>query len=232
LVLEYQRTGNEDVFLAIYGPRKRTFTHLANRFHYITEDIKSEMHLVFMKAIVGFKPNCRSFNTYFYTSALNHIRNMIKSKSRNKRTLSDGTDPHDSFLYLDDSIDIDGGSTYHDIISTEGENDRMDVISLIEYVGERSWLLLDIVMDMMGSGKPPLKRKVYESIVPVDGGGSIHDIIGRDTGLSISCYRVVETDFVGEEMRYVIDVSRQKAYDVIVEMVSHFSKDATVTVVV
>lgn len=232
LVLKYQETESDEIFLQIYEPRKKTFEHLAKRFYYVAEDMYSEMQVVFMKSIMGFKPNCRSFNTYFYTSVLNHVRNMIKSQGRNKRTLSDGTDPNDSFLYLDDAIDEDGDMTYHDVISSGDGEDMIDVMHLIEYVEGRSWILLDMVLDMMGSGKPPLKRKTYESSTVICGYYSVEEAVEAHAGIPSSCYRLVDFDVEGDEMKYVIDVSMQKAYDVLVEMVSHLSEGYKTEVVV
>jgi hypothetical protein len=221
LVLEYQKTGDERVFMEIYAPRIPTFEYLAKQFSYICDDMKSEVQLVFMKSIIGFKPHGRMFNTYYYTSVLNHIRNLVKAKKRKKRTLENGEDPSDSFLYLDDSIDHDDGCTFHDIVCGRVDDAlKYDVYDILNVISERSEILFDIAVGMMSTGKQPLKRKTYELTGTLHCEESMDKCLRRMTGIPRDCYKLIDMDVMEREVRCVLDVSRQKAFRELLNVVS------------
>jgi len=220
LVLEYQKTRDDGVFMKIYGPRLDTFRYLSNKYSYVCDDMYSEVQLVFMKAINGYRKGGRSFNTYYYTSVLNHIKNIIKSKTRNKRTTQDGEDPSEHFLYLDDLIDCDSttGSTFHDIITSgEGAAMRPEVKDLLTIISDKSDILFDIAVEMMSTGRQPVRRQRYELTNTLMDGEDIDHCIDRMTGIGRKCYRVVDIDVMEREVRCVVDVSCQKAFGEIID---------------
>jgi DNA-directed RNA polymerase specialized sigma24 family protein len=220
LVLEFQKTRDEGTFLKIYNPRIDTFKYLSNKYSYVCDDMYSEVQLVFMKAINGYRKGGRSFNTYYYTSVLNHIKNINKSKKRNKRTLSNGDDPSEHFLYLDDSVDRESlsGSTFHDIVASgDGDMIRSEVKDLLTIISEKSEILFNVAVDMMATGKQPVRRQVYEFTGTLMDGEDPETCIDRITGIGRKCYRVIELDIMEREIRFVIDVSCQRAFAEIVE---------------
>ncbi len=213
LVLEYQQTRCEETFLKIYLPRIDTFKYLAEKYSYICEDMESEAILVFIKAVNGYRPNNRLFNTYYYTSVLNHIRNILKSKKRNKRTLINGDDPSDHFLYLDDAIDGEEGGTFHDIVSPlDNKSLTPEVRDLLNLISNKSQILFDMAIHMMNTGKRPLRRKKYELVTSMIDGESMSKCLDRMTGISRACYKVIDFDVMGKQVRCVVDVSRQSAF--------------------
>lgn len=228
LVLEYQKTGSEAVLMQVFGPRRETLKFLASKYHYLCEDMESEMLTVFMRAVrkYGRARKAKSFNTYLYTSCLNHVRNMAKAKTRGKRTNMDGVDPEPSFVRLDDTISAyreDGAETYHDIV--EGSESCFNMPELREFmriVESRSWVLLDIMLDTAASGIRCTRRIRYrKSLTGVDE-ESAREAIAEDVGLPREFYKVESCRFREGVFEYEINVSGRKVSDMLREMLEDF----------
>jgi hypothetical protein len=221
LVLEWQKTEDEAIFLSIFEPRKETLKFLAQKYHYVCEDMESEMRTVFMKAMrkYGRAKGAKSFNTYLYTSCLNHIRNMIKAKTRGKRTDMDGTDPEPYFVRLDMSCDDSedrGSSTYHDVI--EGKEccfDKVEIRDYMRIVQSRSWVLLDIMMDTAASGVRRMGSLQYRRSIPHVDNAVAEEEIANDVNLPAKCYETRSWRVRDGILEYNIEVSARNACNVL-----------------
>lgn len=228
LVLEYQKTGDEATLMRVFEPRMETLRFLACKYHYLCEDMESELLTVFMRAVrkYGRAKRAKSFNTYFYTSCLNHVRNMAKAKARGKRTNVNGVNPEPSFVRLDDTISAyheEGAETYHDIV--EGREDCFNMPELREFmriVESRSWVLLDIMLDIAASGIRCTNRVRYRRSLCGVADDDVKKAIAEDVGLPRQFYRIESHEFRGDVFEYEITVSGRKASDLLKEMLENF----------
>jgi hypothetical protein len=196
LVREFQSTGDEKIFLQIYGPRIKTFEHLARRYRYLDEDMESEARTVFIKAVRGYgigRKRMPSFNTYFYTSFLNHVKNIMKAKGRDKRRLIDGSTPESSTVSLDEMTSEDNGpsGSYHEIVASDA--DLVKAVSereAVKRVVGRSWILLDLMMEAAATGIRVVKPKRFSHSVELPRGANMAAAVQKDVGLPEAMYRV------------------------------------------
>ena len=210
LVLMFQKDpGNTYLFQQIYEPRIPTIVYLGRRFAWLVEDVESEINVVFVRSIEKFSRSGRDFNTFFYTNVLNHMRNLLKSKKRQKRTMIDGSDPSMSTVRLDDEIDED--RRYHEIVpSTSDVLSNVSVSEMIECVREESWVLYDIMLEIASNGSPCIKRRAYKNSVEVLENESEASAISRHVGLPSNLYNIEVSSRSGNLLSYEISVSGQK----------------------
>jgi DNA-directed RNA polymerase specialized sigma24 family protein len=221
-VLEYQRTRDPDLMEEIYTRRIPTMRYLAARHQYISDDVESELKCVFVRSVEKYRSGKRSFNTYFYTAVLNHIRNMVKGRKRKKRTVEDGRmNPESVFVRMDDKVDdtIDGG-TYHDTIGSEDSDwsSNVDVRLIANLFNKRSWILADIFVDMVKGACTSSRRRQYSGVTAVIKGSTVEDTISEAVGLSKSMYSLVGYNVVSGMIDYCVEVSSKRCIEYIREV--------------
>lgn len=222
LVLQFQETGDEEILEQIHQNRESTFSFLEGKYSWLDEDIRSEIIVVFIKSVHGYKSGKKSFNTYFFTSVLNHMRNIIKSKSRHKRTPPEGF----YMIHLDESVDDEGsdGSTYHDLIYCPHDNihgwmHSIDIRTFISMAQKQSWILGDMLYEI-ASGKASMNsRMMYFGDVDLEEGEKVRDAISRDSGLPKKFYKVIDFKPSERHIHYHIDVSSRKCISELAGMI-------------
>jgi len=205
-----QNSSNGYLFQQIYEPRIPTITHLSRRFAYLGEDIESEINVVFIKSLEKFKSSSRDFNTFFYTNVLNHMRNMMKSSKRQKRTLLDGSDPSFAMVRLDDGAD-DERSPHDVIASPSNVLSSVSVSEMIEIVRRQSWVLYDIMIEIASYGSPCIKRHIYDGEVEMLDGESEEDAVARNICIPRSIYCIKDLSRNEQSLSFRISVSSQNA---------------------
>jgi len=198
LVLDYQKSGNSDTFLKIYEPRLPTIRYLARRFHGAGDDMQSEVLTVFMRAVRGFGRGTgpkKSFNTYFYTSVLNHIKNLNKSKHREKRTTVDGLSPEDVMVCLDAPILPDGldQCTYHEIIPDRGVRTcNIDLRTAMRKIAESNWVLTDILLEASSGIGRGMKNKIHKRYALAHNVKDPQVVIREDVDMPENSYDILD----------------------------------------
>ena len=217
LVLEYQKTGSADIFLKIYEPRLPTIRYLAKKYHGLTEDMQSEVLTVFMRALRGFG-RCvgpkKSFNTYFYTALLNHVKNLNKSKHREKRTTLDGRDPEEVTTSLDAPISPDGLDmcTYHEIIPDRGiRTCSIDLRTAMRKVAESNWVLTDIMLEASSGVGRGMRTKAHDRFVPAHDVKSPLTVIQDDIGMPENSYTILKWVVKEGVIRYRVEIDGKAA---------------------
>ena len=129
-VIEFQKTGDIELFEKLYQDRIPSLKIWANRFHYLldgNDDMFGELSACFFKAIEKYDKKRGSFNTCLYTFFRNCVRNLRNGKKAKKRK-SFGADPNSLAvkpLSLDYNYSTSDGSTstLKDIIADETAED-------------------------------------------------------------------------------------------------------------
>jgi len=210
LVLLLQKhSSNGYLFQQIYEPRIPTITHLSRRFAYLGEDVESEINVVFVRSIEKFRSSSRDFNTFFYTNVLNHMRNLMKSRKRQKRTLLDGSDPSVATVRLDD--DSEEERSYHDVVASRSSVlSSVSVSEMINIVREESWVLYDIMLEIASHGSPCIKRHIYDGSVEMGEDESEEEAVARNINIPGHLYSIEETSKQGSKLSFCISVSISK----------------------
>lgn len=165
---------------------------------------------MFLRSLRKFRKGGRDFNTFFYTNCLNHMRNLLKAKKRQKRTLIDGSDPAVSMVRLD-SEQFEGEQSLHDVVPSSSDVlSSVSVSEMIESVQEDSWVLYDIMVEIASYGSPCIKRRTYEGSVEVLEGETDEEAIARDVNIPEDLYFVEESSRSGSTVSFTINVSGQK----------------------
>lgn len=217
-ILEYQRTGDYSILDKVYKNRIQTFRFLASRYHYVCEDIESEIKCIFIKAIGKYKKDKKSFNTYFYTSVINHVRNMIKGKCRKKRTVvNNESNPESIFVRFDETIDDGGeGATYHDVIPDLNKDwiNNVDIVQIKNYLSGRSWILEDFFIDLIKGACSPSRRRDYSGSVILNG-MTPEKAIAKDVGIPKKLYVINGFSVSDDVMTYCVAVSSKRCIEMV-----------------
>ena len=224
LVREFQSTGDEKVFLQIYEPRLPTFQHLAKRYRYLGEDMESEVRTVFVRAVRGYgvgRKSAPSFNTYFYTSFLNHVKNIMKAKSRDKRRLIDGSDPEASTVSLDESTGQhkNESQTYHEVVGS-GVN-MFRAISMrdpIRRVGRQSWILLDFMLEAAATGIRSVRSRQFSRKIRLTGRRRLEAAVREDVGLPETAYHIDKMESIKRRASYTVTVNGKAVTDLLAKL--------------
>jgi hypothetical protein len=223
LVLKYQETGDDNILSEIYERRAHTFRFLSLKYYYVCEDITTEIKTVFMKAVKKYQTGKKSFNTYFYTAFINHVRNLLKGKTRKKRTTPEtDQNPESVFVRMDDSVDgATDGVTYHDVIPDVKLDwtSNVDYIAVSNFLNSKSWILADFFFDMMNGTCTISRRREYSNSVLLSG-RSPQQAIAADVGLPRDAYSVVGFNCDGRHVTYCVTVSSKKCVELAREYAS------------
>ena len=135
-ILKYQIEGNERLFEKIYARRIPTIQYLAKKYVWLAEDSFSEINMVFVRTVNNYGTNGKKtdFNTFFYSSVINHFANVAKKKFRKKRTTIEDKDPECKTIPLDGCYNDDSNCFHELIASPNGE--YFHNIELNDYITE------------------------------------------------------------------------------------------------
>ncbi len=161
-VLEYVETGDDKLFEKIYHRRLSTINYLAHQYYWLSEDAASEIKIVFIKTVRGYKKNKRKtdFNTFFYSSVKNHFVNMIKYKYRKKRTTIDDADPLFKTTPLDEFLNEDSNLQRHELVDNNQKNpyDLFSYEVLADFLSKDNQMIKDIILCIKGLDRQEMRK--------------------------------------------------------------------------
>jgi len=222
-VLRFQRTGEEDVLNAVYLERIPTIEHLAGQYAWITEDMASELRLVFMKSVRKYTGGKADFNTFFYTSVLNRMRNMIKRKYRKKRTVEGNPSMINIFLNLDDRVPTGEGLTYHEVIPDDSYDVAKEIryAELVKAVADGNKIVEDLLFLVTYSRRSEFTGKCHRLMYSCPNSGADPvEAIHADIGLPNKLYELLDYDHDEESVIYEIAVCGRLAFSHIARITS------------
>lgn len=210
LVLEYQKTGDEELFNKLFEQRRPTFKNLGIKYRYLEEDAESEVTIIFLKAIRRFQKNGNTktdFNTFFYTLVKNHFSNCWRKKNRRKRTLESGERPEDSMLSLDYRKTEDSAALYEVIPDDTPANHDFEMQDYMEAMTEGNPLIMRILQEVIGGTRRQYitRDHYYIFSVTLVRGNPFHSI-RTALGVPASTYEIEDFLCTTENVEFVVRV--------------------------
>jgi hypothetical protein len=227
LVLEYLNTESPDALKEVHDGRIPNLRYLANKFrwfHKDYDDVYGEFLVVFMNSVNKYK-NGTDFNTFFYTNALNHIKNMIKWKYRKKRTLENGA----SFESMSTSLDEYGtdGSTsgrlasFHDLIAGPCVSPSLsaEMLDIVEAMSDESKLMSDGLLIFSTCKKREFTKdnQVFLYTCDSESGDPIQDA-HNDLKAPCDFYQITECDVFDGVISYEVELDTKEFYKYVIKL--------------
>lgn len=168
-ILTYQQTEDQELIRKIYTRRIDTLKFWTFKTYsefdwgkhngWTTDDLYQEFTLVFLRTVKHFKPNKKHWNTLFFTSAKNHIKNLKElSFSYDKNKLADGTISLDYIYHSKDATCSNNKSdldTLHNLIdmsyqdtSYTSYHGRIDCNEWIDKMCDHDIILREILVKL------------------------------------------------------------------------------------
>ena len=209
-VIRYQQTRDEGIFEKIYKKRISTLNHLSRKYANLydsQDDMYGFLNVIFVSCVNGYKKERikivngkekrlkTQFNTYFYTSVLNRVVNIITSKNAQKRTpLEQIDDCGNSISNHLLSLDYE----YSNKSSTDGA-DLKDVVTedSNSFKSEDNMFANDVISVLSGSHSKEEKDVMRNFLTKISEGYSVSGIL-RDlkTVSSHICVDDKDTDII------------------------------------
>lgn len=226
-VIDFVRTGDQNIFNRIYYRRKPTIEYLAKKYNWLTEDAASEIRIVLVRTVNSYGKNGKNtdFNTFFYSSVKNHFSNIAKKRYRKKRTTIDGTDPMNRTVTLDSCIGDDDGSSLHEFISNEDRSmtDNFDFESLLFKISKGNKYISDILFEIKDLTRREIIKEsdlIFNFSFPLISGDAELDISGA-IGIPSDSYNVMNTFIENRTIKSIICINGKRFIDHIAKSFSN-----------
>jgi DNA-directed RNA polymerase specialized sigma24 family protein len=137
-IVEYQKTGDRELFEKIYKIRVPTLQNWARKYRYLMdsqEDLFSEFNICFTRAVATYKKGKGSFNTWLFSLLQNYVRNLQTSR-RAKKRLPKGMNPDAicKFIFSLDYYygkDDDSENTLKDVLANKYNSEDKAINNII-----------------------------------------------------------------------------------------------------
>lgn len=248
-VIEYQKTKDICLFEKLYKQRLPTLRYWALK-HYFPglslsiDDFFSELSIVFVKAVEGYKKNRGSFNTCLYTFLLNRIKNIKSGRHAKKRKSAHYDGPLSGMiLSLDFGYDDEDGNKvdlmaklenecsvdYHNTMNSIHFNESIDSMTNNSFLKDvfvklgNGATLSNVIREYkQRDGMLPVSRYYIKTVG--NNKKKIKALLAKKLHIKED-FSVVKCEIKDNDLHYVVELKKTNESDMIIKTIRRMRKE-------